>query len=155
MNIFVVNENPILAAQDLCNKHNVKMILESAQMLCSPFANGSAPYRRTHYNHPCSKWVRTSKENYEWLIKHGMALCKEYTKRYGRVHKSQKVIEWCEHNYLKIEFPDMGLTPFVQAMPEKYKSEDTVESYRNYYMGDKRKIASWPPEGTPEWWLDE
>ena len=152
MNIFVVDENPILAAQDLCNKHNVKMVLESAQMLCSVFPNGEAFYRRTHYNHPCSKWVRQSKQNYEWLVKHGMALCKEYTKRYGRVHKSQEVIKWCENNYHTIDFPSQSLTPFVQAMPEKYRGENTVEAYRDYYRSDKKDIAIWPPNGSPSWW---
>ena len=152
MNIFVVDENPILAAQDLCNKHNVKMVLESAQMLCSVFPNGEAPYRRTHYNHPCSKWVRQSKQNYEWLVKHGMALCKEYTKRYERVHKSQEVIKWCKNNYHTIDFHSQSLTPFVKEMPEKYRGENTVEAYRDYYRGDKKDIAIWPPNGAPSWW---
>ena len=33
MNIFAINENPIVAAQEQCDKHVVKMIVESAQML--------------------------------------------------------------------------------------------------------------------------
>ena len=33
MNIFVLDEDPIKAAEYHCNKHVVKMILESAQML--------------------------------------------------------------------------------------------------------------------------
>ena len=33
MNIFVLNKDPVLAAQEQCDKHVVKMIVESAQML--------------------------------------------------------------------------------------------------------------------------
>ena len=33
MNIFVLDNDPIVAAQSVCNKHVVKMILESGQML--------------------------------------------------------------------------------------------------------------------------
>ena len=43
MNIFVIDKDPVVAAQNLCDKHVVKMILESAQMLCAPFENGEAP----------------------------------------------------------------------------------------------------------------
>ncbi len=37
MNIFVLDLNPALAAQYQADKHIVKMVLESAQLLCSPF----------------------------------------------------------------------------------------------------------------------
>ena len=70
MNIFVLHKDPVVAAQMQCDKHVVKMLLESAQMLCSPFEPGSAPYRRSHYNHPCSKWARESSSNYQWLWDH-------------------------------------------------------------------------------------
>ena len=63
MNIFVLDTDPQTAARLMCNKHVVKMILESAQMLCSAFENGEAPYRRAYYNHPCTKWARESKHD--------------------------------------------------------------------------------------------
>ena len=96
MNIFVLDESPVVSAKYACDKHVVKMILESAQMLCSVQPEGTAPYKRTHYNHPCTKWVRESSRNYEWLLIHAYALCDEYTRRYDKVHKTQAVIEWCE-----------------------------------------------------------
>ena len=98
MNIFVVDYNPVRAAKMLCDQHVVKMPLESAQILCAAYEQEKAPYRRTHYNHPCTIWTRTSKENYLWLIDHGLALCHEYTYRYQKVHKSEEVIRWCEEN---------------------------------------------------------
>ena len=149
MNIFVLDKNPHVAAMYACDKHVVKMILESAQMLCSVHPEGTAPYKRGFYNHPCTKWVRASSENYDWMIEHARALCTEYTRRYGKVHKSEKVIDWCDAN--RPELPDVGLTPFAQAMPEDYKNEDAVEAYRTYYRNDKRRFATWKDVDPPTW----
>ena len=149
MNIFVLDKNPHVAAMYACDKHVVKMILESAQMLCSVHPEGTAPYKRGFYNHPCTKWVRASSENYDWLIEHARALCTEYTRRYGKVHKSEKVIDRCDAN--RPELPDVGLTPFAQAMPEDYKNEDAVEAYRTYYRNDKRRFATWKDVDPPTW----
>ncbi len=149
MNIFVLDKNPHVAAMYACDKHVVKMILESAQMLCSVQPEGTAPYKRSFYNHPCTKWVRASVANYDWLIEHARALCTEYTRRYGKVHKSEKVIDWCDTN--RPELPDVGLTPFAQAMPEDYKNEDAVEAYRTYYRNDKRRFATWKDVDPPTW----
>jgi len=149
MNIFVLDKNPHVAAMYACDKHVVKMILESAQMLCSVQPEGTAPYKRSFYNHPCTKWVRASVANYDWLIEHARALCTEYSRRYGKVHKSEKVIDWCDAN--RPELPDVGLTPFAQAMPEDYKNEDAVEAYRTYYRNDKRRFATWKDVDPPTW----
>lgn len=153
MNIFVVDKDPKIAAQMLCDKHVIKMILESAQMLCS--AHQEAPYKRTHYNHPCSIWARTSRANYEWLIKHAYALVFEHSFRYpkSKPHKSLDVIMWCEENIDKLEFPEIGLTKFAQAMPDEYKQENVVEAYRAYYLCEKKTIASWKKyRKAPKWW---
>lgn len=153
MNIFVLDEDPVLAATMQCDKHVVKMVLESAQLLCSPFENGEAPYRRTHYNHPCSIWTRTSRQNYDWLLIHAYTLVREYNTRYNKTHKSLSVIDWCAANCGKLNLPDIGRTPFVQAMPDKYKNScDAVAAYRAYYLGDKAKFAKWTGSNPPEWW---
>jgi hypothetical protein len=123
MNIFHVNQDPKLAARDLCNEHVIKMILESAQMLSSAFEKGSAPYKRTHYNHPSTIWSRTSKDNYCWLIEHALELGNEHMVRYSpkHPHKSLEVVKWCAANMDKIEFlngHDHSLTEFAQCMPD-------------------------------------
>lgn len=151
MNIFVLDECPIKAAQMQCNAHVVKMALETAQLLCSIFPNYIAPYKRTHYNHPCSIWTRKSYENYQWLLKHGFALCEEYTERYGKQHKCKDVISWCKDNVKLEMFPEVILTEHPKCMPEECKVNDVVESYRNYYLTNKRKIAKWK-RNKPEWW---
>jgi hypothetical protein len=144
MNIFVLHQDPNVSARMLCDKHVVKMLLETAQLLCSVhWATGEdyAPYKLTHLKHPCSVWARESIQNYRWLCRHGSELCLEYTRRYHRVHKSQEVICWCIAN--EPELKDIGLTEFVQAMPEKYRDIDAVQAYRHYYIGEKLKFAKW------------
>jgi hypothetical protein len=153
MNIFVLDKNPTIAAQMSCDKHVVKMILESAQMLCTvAHAQGfNAPYKATHKKHPCTIWTGKTKQNWDWLINHGLALCAEYTNRYGKVHKSQQHIEWCKS--LNIGLPHDGLLPFAQAMPSQYKNKCVVSAYRAYYQGEKAKFAKWKSGKIPNWWL--
>jgi len=149
MNIFVLHTDPARAAQDHCDRHVVKMLLETAQLLCSVHDPGEAPYRRTHYSHPCSVWARASLQNYDWLVGLGEALAREYTRRYGKVHKSQRVVEWAEQNVP--DLPSTGQTPFVLAMPEEYKQDCPVRAYRAYYRGEKG-WARWDKIGNvPEW----
>ena len=152
MNIFVVDTDPEKAARQLCDKHVVKMVLETAQMLCTVARqNGfdNAPYKKAHPKHPCTLWAGKSAANWTWLIDHGLAMCEEYTQRYGRTHKSEAVIRWCRN--LPIRFPAEQLTPFAQAMPEQYKNECTVTAYRAYYHGEKAGFATWKAE-VPKWW---
>lgn len=151
MNIFVLDTCPRQAARYLCDKHIVKMVLESAQMLCTVH-NGIAPYKVAHKNHPCTIWTRTSMSNYNWLIEHGEEIGNEYTKRFGKHHKSSNVIEWCKVNRPPIL--DLGLTEFAQAMPDKYKNTDAVLAYRTYYVNDKKDIAYWKRTETPSWYTE-
>jgi len=151
MNIFKLDESPVVSAKYACDKHVVKMILESAQMLCSVQPEGTAPYKRSFYNHPCTKWVRASARNYEWLLLHAYALCDEYTRRYGKVHKTQAVIDWCDNN--RLELPDIGLTKQPTCMPDYCKTDSVVESYRKYYINEKAKFAKWKNGNIPSWFV--
>lgn len=153
MNIFILDRDPNVAAQSVCDKHCGKMVLETAQLLCAAFPQGAAPYRRTHYNHPCGIWTRASRANFGWLVEHGLALADEFEHRYGKVHKSRGVILWCRENDSALSFDERGLTPFAQAMPEEFKRADPVEAYRGYYRGAKAAIAAWNKgRPAPEWW---
>jgi hypothetical protein len=154
MNIFVLDLNQKEAAQYHVNKHVVKMITESNQMLCSAHHACGAdpkvvPYRLGFKNHSCSKWVRESLSNYNWLVKLSLELCKEYTFRYDKIHAGEKISLWCEKNRPPII--DVGLTPFALAMPNEYKCEDPVKSYRNYYRGEKSHIFDWKKRNRPYW----
>lgn len=151
MNIFVLDTDVNKCAKDHCDKHCVKMILESVQILCGVhWVTGvQAPYKLTHKNHPCSIWARESYSNYVWLTDLTLALCNEYEKRYGRIHKSKTVLEWCITN--KPNISDNGLTEHPKAMPDEYKVDDVVESYRNYYREGKKDILVWKNGYRPEW----
>lgn len=153
MNIFILDLNTERAAQYHCDKHVVKMVLETAQILCAVFPKGEAPYKRTHYNHPCTIWARESKANYLWLIEFGKSLAKEYEFRYNRIHKSLAVIKWCENNINSLSLPCTDMTEPAQAMPEDYQHMDVVHAYRTYYLHDKAKIATWnKARSAPYWW---
>jgi len=154
MNIFFLDFNTQKCAQYHCDKHVVKMILETAQLLCGAhhITNSQSygiPYKLSHKNHPCAIWVRESLSNYLYLCDLGLELCKEYTYRYGRRHKSQDVIEWCLTN--KVNIKDIGFTTPPKAMPDEYKVESVVESYRNYYIGAKKDFCVWKNRDIPEW----
>ena len=144
MNIFYLDKDPTKAAEHQYNKHIVKMILESAQMLCSAhrhYGNDDVPYQSTHINHPSTKWVRDNANHYHWLYNHMIALGKEYTKRYNKKHLT---ITKCE-NVLSLVPPNMKFKPFEQppqAMPDIYKEECSVDAYWNYYLLGKKHIAN-------------
>lgn len=154
MNIFVLDLDPKIAARLHCDKHVPKMIVESTQMLTNAYYSVSKneqnikemfktfpridsygepkPYMISHYNHPCSIWVRKSLDNFEWLISLSHELCIEYTKRFGKRHVCQDYIEWFNDNLPKIE--RKGLTSFATAMPLEYVTDNAVESYQKYYV---------------------
>lgn len=145
MNIFAVDRNPVIAAQMLCDKHVVKMILESAQIMST--INGG-PYKPTHANHPCVIWAQ-KRTNYEWLAKHALALCQEYTARYSKIHKCQPIIIGLAN---KAHLRPIGCSDFVQCMPAQYHDVDPVMAYRKYYCSDKAAFAVWKDGNEPWWW---
>jgi hypothetical protein len=154
MNIFVLDNNIDKSVKYLCDSHVVKMVLETAQMLCSPFE--SAPYKRTHYNHPCNIWIRSSIKNYEWLLNYGDSICSEYSYRYNKIHKSQKVIEWCRDNYKSLNLPKSILTKHPKCMPDEMKKDSVVDSYRNFYILDKSRFAKWNKNREkPDWYIKD
>lgn len=147
MNIFYLSEDPEKAAKYMYNKHVVKMILESAQLLCTAHVisdgeNANVPYKVTHKNHPSAIWARESTSNYQWLYNHMLALGEEYTRRYGKIHltiiKCSGVLSKAPMNVTKTDF-----TPMPQCMPDQYKVEgNSVEAYWNYYEAEKVNVRN-------------
>lgn len=112
MNIFVLDTDPVVAARQHNDKHVVKMILESAQLLSTahrmvdgmPYEDRTANNRRiqrwrhvdetresillkaSHVNHPCNVWVRSHEAHYQWLFRLFAELNEEYTRRYNKEH---------------------------------------------------------------------
>ena len=146
MNIFYLHQNPEQAARYQYNKHVVKMILESAQMLCTAHHcimgdDADVPYKIAHKNHPSSIWARQSGENYTWLYRHMIELGKEYERRYGKKHLS---IIKCEDplSILPGGILETGLTKMPQCMPDEYKDDCSIQAYWNYYIHGKKDIAN-------------
>ena len=158
MNIFILDEDPKLSAEYHCNKHVVKMIVESCQLMSTALHELNAdadiiPYKSTHVHHPCTIWTAESYSNFMWLHKLTEQLCKEYTNRYYKIHACEKFLPV----FARLADPSLFPMPnqptaFVQAMPDKYKIYgNAVNAYRNYYMGEKWYFAQWK-NTTPSWW---
>ena len=155
MNIFVLDISPKKAAEYHCDKHVVKMILETAQLLNNArVACGLTKFMETaHVKHPCSLWVSEGGWNYTWLATLGHSLLSEYSYRYGKIHKLTDFLESCYFDIpSKIMQKSDFKTPFRLCMPDDCKVDSALESYRNYYRTYKRHIAKWSFREEPEWW---
>jgi hypothetical protein len=180
MNIFVVDEDPHVSASQLCDKHVVKMILETAQLLCTAHrvldgveilqtsVSGKTLVKRwvlpdlgmdrkllrnCHTNHPCSIWCRATSENYMWLHRHGVGLLIEYSRRYNKMHVLQDMFHTLSS--LPANMVQGGLSDFAQAMPDQYKSGiSAVTAYRRYYIFEKSRFAKWKNSAIPQWYVD-
>ena len=156
MNIFVLDQDPRKAAQYHTDKHVIKMILESAQLMAGAIHecgyNDDAPprnlYRPTHLNHPCALWARQSISNWLWLRRLMINLNSEYVHRYNNGNHASFILAKQWPNPM---LHDEGLTPFTQAMPEEYRNPDPVAAYRAYYLGAKVQGATWKVRGAPTW----
>jgi hypothetical protein len=155
MNIFAIDSCPVVAAQSLCDKHIVKMVLETGQILSTVQSllgiTDDRLYKPTHKNHPCTIWVRESIDNYEWTYLHFVALAEEYQHRYNKIHKSfQRLEEVLSTTPSGITLK--SLTPFALAMPDEFKRSDAIDSYRLYYRFKRDTIPfRYTKRETPEW----
>tara|TARA_Y100000593_G_scaffold35923_1_gene70142 strand:+ start:3620 stop:4138 length:519 start_codon:yes stop_codon:yes gene_type:complete len=161
MNIFAIERNECgeidweASAVSQDNYRVVKMILESCQMLSTALNELSgrqiARYRSTHKNHPSTKWVCESSANYMLLVRHTRALLREYTERFGKTHKCEGVLRELIIDFNPGLFPYHEPTTLPLCMPEKFKSDDIVESYRKFYAS-KPKIR-YPLNKVPSWFV--
>ena len=168
MNIFWLDLSIALCSIYHCDQHCVKMILETTQLLYTAhwvidknllWSEKLTPYRKTHQDHICAVWARSSKNNYYHLAQLGLELCKEFTFRRDKTHQCQQHLEWLSTNIPdipgKIDDPlDINTIPL--AMPDQYKIPgNPVESYRRYYIGDKQQFAKWKwGRLVPKWFND-
>lgn len=181
MNIFYLSEDPRIAAIEHVDRHVVKMILETAQLLCTAHRildgveqvvpkktkNGNCTkavvysldsqkdsllYKTTHKNHPCAIWARQNINNYMWLYQLFVELCNEYTFRYGKTHRTDFLLRTV------LATPPHNITKSAftnppQAMPDQYKHSNPVVAYRQYYIGAKKDFAKWSSRPTPNWFV--
>ena len=175
MNIFAVESDPFDAARSLVDRHVVKMILETAQLLSTahrildgteyvgtsksgrkakrwrlPDERDAILYSATHINHPSAVWARATNNNYNWLFCHFMGLLDEYEYRYGKIHKCDELTQYLQRPPRNI--PVGYLTQVTPAMPDEYKVDgDSLKSYRNYYREAKKDLHKWTKRSPPPW----
>lgn len=139
----------------MVDKHVVKMILESAQLLSSALVTNSieAPYKLTHKNHPSAIWTRQSIHHYDWLLEHLKALCYEFFYRYDKIHKTESLINIFldKRNELKNRIGSKDFVNPPLAMPEVFQIGDTISSYRYYYKSGKKHLHDWKRRSKPSW----
>lgn len=151
MNIFILDTDIKKCAESHCDKHVIKMILESVQMLSTVCRQSGLDigYKPTHAHHPCTIWANKSLSNWVWLRHLTAYLNEEYRYRYNKKqnHKSYDLA-----NTLPLpNIPDIGLTPFAQAMPDQYKNKNAVTAYRKYYLNEKFNLLKWTKRIPPKW----
>jgi hypothetical protein len=177
MNIFYVNSDPEVAARSMVDRHVVKMIIETAQLLSTAHRvidgeeyvgqtqtgrkakrwrlSGNADaimYAATHINHPSAVWVRENSANYNWLYDHLLALGREYTHRYGRTHltidKLKDILKDAPENIEQSRV----MTKMPSCMDKQYiVSLDPIINYRNYYNYGKTDLLRWSNRPPPQW----
>lgn len=181
MNIFILDNDPIEAAIQQCDKHVPKMIVESAQMLSTahrmldgieekrPSKSGKRMvkyfkhpdadleeqlYKAVHHYHPCTVWTMESKENYLWHLQHFYALGAEFIYRYGKPHASCLKLGEILAEVPK-NIPDVPMTPFKLAMqsnPECIALGDPVKAYQAFYQTKQDRFKMvWTKRNVPEW----
>lgn len=177
MNIFYVDSDPEVAARNMVDRHVVKMILETAQLLSTAHRvidgeeyvgqsqsgrkakrwrlSGNADaimYAATHINHPSAVWVRENSANYAWLYDHLLALGREYTYRYGRTHltidKLKDILKDAPQNIKQSNV----MSKMPSCMDKQYiVSLDPIVNYRNYYNYGKTDLLRWSNRPPPKW----
>lgn len=161
MNIFYTDSDPVIAAQNLCDKHVVKMLLESCQMLSTAYRSWARKgvlippgvYKSAYIAHPSTVWVCDSQLHYHWLLQHAWAIEAEYQHRYRKYHACRSAL-W-ELNAVfdsTHSIPNIGFTPPPQCMPPQYRIPgNTIQAYRNYYAAEKLPFAVWTRRDPPRW----
>jgi hypothetical protein len=172
MNIFFLDRkpggmpDPVGSAKDLDDKRIHKMALESAQILCTIIADRDPDfhahhglYKPTHANHPCTVWAGESLANFLWLLEHAAACVHEAARRYDKrssdykvAHVLAKVERWAERRSLPSCFPESGWTKPKLAMPDEFKGDDTVDSYRRYFRSKPNVV--YQRTHAPAWYYE-
>ncbi|MGV3278134.1 pyrimidine dimer DNA glycosylase/endonuclease V [Rickettsiales bacterium LUAb2] len=150
MNIFFLDKSPLLSARYQCDKHVIKMILETAQILSTVKRlynyNDDGLYKSTHANHPCTKWVYNNYEHYLWLVMHFFYLNLEYNYRFNKNHKSFNLFPLLMQ--IPSNIPKKEIEFNLKVTDNN--NSDVVESYREYYRNKSKVfVMKWTKRNKP------
>jgi hypothetical protein len=173
MNLFFLNIDPKKCAEQHCDKHVVKMILELVQMLYTchiilgTYELPGNSYKTFGINHPTNLWIRDCESNYLYAVKLTRYLCQEYTHRYLKIHKCESHLAFFETHIPVFKgskytpetvmstnkgLSEQGMSPVPLAMFDDVKLSDTILSYRKYYTVYKKRFAKWTNREVPYWY---
>ena len=161
MNIFAISGNTetgvidwVQSGKEQDNYRLVKMILESCQILSTVLNEQGlkAPYRSFNPKHPSCLWAAESSANFESLVEHTHSMLEEYTERFGKIHKCSGVLKQILELYNPSQFPQQQSTPLRLAMPEHFRCDNPVLSYRRFYAS--KPNVRYPRNKIPSWFTD-
>ena len=154
MNIFHLHKDPKICAEYHCDKHVVKMILETAQMLSTAyrrnFGDNDDLYKTAYPKHPMTIWVGDSGGNFNWSMRLLDQLLYQYTMRYNKVHKTIRIYESLLGKHTRWQCWKTEFTPPPQCMPDEYKHKDYITAYKQYYIGEKKRFAKYTGVDIPD-----
>ena len=165
MNIFVTDENPLIAAKHLDDRRVIQMILEAAQMMTSALvANGIAvedlQYKPTHKNHPCTVWAGESWVNFLWVREWARMMNEQYKRVSGKDHVSFQAIREMPE-FVNI-LPDIEQTPFrnctsdckhIKSITKAYRTQMCLKWARDSFNLKPHLRPKWTYNETPDFWL--
>lgn len=175
MNIFYLDRDPRKAARMHCDDHVRKMVMEYAQILSCAWHESPLEHeqefakrnllKRTHFNHPSTKWARQGVFEYSYVFSMWEELLLVYVERYGKPHKYTELRGHlvCIPNYLtdETEVVDMPPPPcafgdykYLANTIDEADHDEVVDAYREYYRKAKGGFAKWGGDRPlPKWWL--
>lgn len=177
VNIFATSKSPFESAIVLPDKLVVKMPVETCQMISIIYSKWYYDWGNVHKtdgtpyetkkgafrNHPCTQWAAKNYENLAWLIVHGIHLCTEYNKRYGKIHSCNKTLFEAKKLFHKKTGKAITIhcmvDQFARAMPDDIKNDTTIDDITAYrkYMNTKLWVKDnyvRLPERKPVWISD-
>lgn len=184
MNIFVLDEEPTIAAVMHCDKHCNKMIVEHTQMMSAAYYSTIDIYskkesykKQEEVSRIFKGWPRKNKQGLDWpySITHVNHPCTIWTRssieNFNWVLSctealcQQFELRWKhEHSIKNIvkwmkanppKLPSGGLTSFAKAVPDCLKALDPVEGYRRCYaLKTLTMKVEWQFTEKPNWWSD-
>ena len=154
MNIFHLHKDPKTCAEYHCDKHVVKMILETGQMLSTAyrrnFGDNEDLYKTAYPKHPMTIWVGDTGGNFKWTMQLFDELLYQYELRYNKIHKTSRILNLLNNNYTEWKEWKGLFTDPPLCMPDDCKRDCYIFSYRKYYVEYKKPFARYTEVATPD-----
>lgn len=143
MNIFVLNENPMKAAQMLCDCHLRKMCVETAQILSGVILRRGMELldgmpKPQNINHPVIVAAAATPEATQWVVDYNEHLHIEYMYRFGKAHAYNDLsMDYLARLDITVVQPSCkNLSNCTGCAATKHL--DIVTAYRKYYKEIKK-----------------